>query len=599
MKLDATVLRTMQPADFLVLEAVELGMMKDHALVPLALIANLAKLRHGGCHKIVSSLLRDKLLSHERKTGGYDGYRVTTAGYDILALHALKKQKYRGGNGNGDGDDEESHVSLSKAPPLIAALGPKIGTGKESDIYLAVNGVGEQVVLKFHRLGRTSFRNVQQKRDYGPANGSSWLFLSRASAVKEFAFMKALHNVGYPTPTPLAHNRHVVCMNLIRGLPLYQIYPNQLSVQQAQSIYEQAVAMLARLASKHGLVHCDLNEFNLMIDLSGIQSLATSNVDDPYVRHSGQSVVSAPSRAAQLSAGSLTKPAWEQSLEEEHATTLAERLPEPAERLANGEAKPIVTLIDFPQMISTSHPNAQELYERDLHCLQRFFTQKLQCHIPPEAMQGTSWDDVMGNSNDGNDDDDDNPASSRLDAELKASGCRITDAQHLELYYFQSNDTVADQARRHGISVVEEEEEDDEENDEDDKEQNDQVAELRETAAQSTPSEDDNNNNNINPDDVGLDPDEPPQEDGDFDDGQSMVTTRSTMQATQQAMARMDLGNLTAAERQSMAAQVKQRVKKQLEEQKRKARTSGAHRASRNKNKQYVKGKRVLKESFV
>ena len=36
-----------------------------------------------------------------------------------------------------------------------------------------------------------------------------------------------------------------------------------------------------------------------------------------------------------------------------------------------------VTLIDFPQMISTNHPNAEELFERDVDCVVRFFTKKL------------------------------------------------------------------------------------------------------------------------------------------------------------------------------------------------------------------------------
>lgn len=32
-----------------------------------------------------------------------------------------------------------------------------------------------------------------------------------------------------------------------------------------------------------------------------------------------------------------------------------------------------LTLIDFPQMVSVSHPNAQELFERDVECIIRFF----------------------------------------------------------------------------------------------------------------------------------------------------------------------------------------------------------------------------------
>ena len=98
MKLDPTVLRTMGATDFRVLEAVEKGMQK-HALVPSSLIASYSSLRHGGTGKIISSLLRDKLLSHDQSCG-YDGYRVTTGKSlvfcaDILncALSVLMKER--------------------------------------------------------------------------------------------------------------------------------------------------------------------------------------------------------------------------------------------------------------------------------------------------------------------------------------------------------------------------------------------------------------------------------------------------------------------------------------------------------------------------
>ena len=48
----------------------------------------------------------------------------------------------------------------------LTALGRKIGIGKESDIYLACNEEGTQMALKIHRLGRTSFTNVRNLRDY-------------------------------------------------------------------------------------------------------------------------------------------------------------------------------------------------------------------------------------------------------------------------------------------------------------------------------------------------------------------------------------------------------------------------------------------------
>ena len=64
----------------------------------------------------------------------------------------------------------------------------------------------------------------------------------------------------------------------VRGVPLYQLHSNRVSAEQAQSIFEQSAILASRLA-QHGLVHCDLNEFNLMVDLSGVQSKIAS-VDD-------------------------------------------------------------------------------------------------------------------------------------------------------------------------------------------------------------------------------------------------------------------------------------------------------------------------------
>jgi len=66
-----------------------------------------------------------------------------------------------------------------------------IGVGKESDVYLCSDEDDRQMAMKLARLGRTSFRNIKNKRDYhGKRRTASWLYLSRLAAIKEFAFMK-------------------------------------------------------------------------------------------------------------------------------------------------------------------------------------------------------------------------------------------------------------------------------------------------------------------------------------------------------------------------------------------------------------------------
>jgi RIO kinase 2 len=589
MKLDPTVMRTMNKQDFRVLAAVESGM-KGHSLVPIALINSIANLRHGGTNKILSSLLRDKLLSHDQSCG-YDGYRLTNSGYDILALHNLKS---RG---------------------IIAGIGDKIGTGKESDVYVAITPRNTQIVLKFHRLGRTSFRDVKKKRDYFMVNAlsknkkqgtqyrtlpNSWLFLSRTSALKEYAFMKALYDVGYPTPKPIGQNRHIVAMGVVRGLPLYQLHSNRVSAEQAQSIFEQSAVLAGRLA-QHGLVHCDLNEFNLIVDLSGVQSkIANSGVEgvnrtedldeekrdweddatEHYVRHSG---LPDKFKGALSSNAPLQKHGIDGTGE-----VVEEAPPEPAERLDNGEPKPIVTLIDFPQMVSTRHPNAKELYERDVECLKVFFGKKLKCHVEGETDDERfggimpPWEELIANSNqddaeDSGEGNDDvtlvSKAQLRLDEELKASGYSEEDAaRDSELMYYQAH-----QLSRRGLDDVNEEESDEDGCDDDSEhELNGEEDDAFDT--DDNPVEDDQAPELLDMDKVHINHDI-------NDDGASFAGGVSIS-----GMSRMS--QLSHAEVEHIA---RERVRKHLEERKRASGRKGAFK-TRNSNKSYVKGKRVMND---
>ena len=106
---------------------------------------------------------------------------MSYSGYDYLALKAFSKKS------------------------VIYAVGPQVGTGKESDVFTCTgdDDTGKTLILKIHRsiegfwcetdsrLGRISFRTVKQNRDYLRGRKSaSWMYLSRLAAEKEFQFMK-------------------------------------------------------------------------------------------------------------------------------------------------------------------------------------------------------------------------------------------------------------------------------------------------------------------------------------------------------------------------------------------------------------------------
>ncbi|GIX98146.1 hypothetical protein CEXT_190461, partial [Caerostris extrusa] len=274
-KLNVTVLRYLDREDFRILTAIEMGM-KNHEIVPEHLVFSIAHLKCGGVHKRLMNLAKHRLVAYERGRR-FDGYRLTNPGYDYLALKALSSRD------------------------VIASVGNQIGTGKESVIHRVADSEGKELILKIHRLGRISFRTIKINRDYHEGRRSvSWIYLSRLAAVKEFAFMQALHDRGFPVPKPYDFNRHCVVMELVRGITLYQIH----EVKDIPALYDELMNLIVRLAN-HGLIHGDFNEFNIMLD------------------------------------------------EEDR-----------------------VTLIDFPQMISTSHPEAERYFDRDVQCIRNFFKKR-------------------------------------------------------------------------------------------------------------------------------------------------------------------------------------------------------------------------------
>lgn len=307
MKLDPSALRYLTDDDFRVLTAVEMGM-RNHELVPIPLISAISSLRHGGYMRSLKQIHKHKLVHKESKR--YVGYRLTTLGYDYLAMRALVR---RG---------------------VIDSVGRPLGVGKEADVFIVT--ASEQLLdeneeltdepllaMKVHRLGRTSFRAVKSKRDYlVHRKAASWIYFSRLAAMKEYAFMCALHQRDFPVPRPLGQSRHVVIMQLCTGKLLTQVHELPDPLVTANTLLDVA----ARFA-QHGLVHCDLNEFNVIVD-------------------------------------------------------------------EDGE----VTVIDFPQMVSTAHADARMLFNRDVDGIRHFFSHRFS--IPEDEMHHPDLDDIIAQRTD-------------------------------------------------------------------------------------------------------------------------------------------------------------------------------------------------------
>lgn len=133
-------------------------------------------------------------------------------------------------------------------------------------------------------------------------------------------------------------------------------------LQNPEPVFETIIGLIVRLA-EHGLIHCDFNEFNIMID------------------------------------------------DEEE-----------------------VTMIDFPQMVSVSHRNAQMYFDRDVECVFKFFRKRFNL-----SFEENSDDDVDGREIDA--DESARPsftsivkAAGSLDKELAASGFTRKDQDDIEKF---------------------------------------------------------------------------------------------------------------------------------------------------------------------
>ena len=225
----------LHPLDISILKAIELLMAK-HEYVPEVLIAKKAKVSLEEAQHRLQHLSKNRLI--RKWKGAYTGYVLNMAGYDVLAINAFVKAN------------------------VLEAFGKPLGIGKEADVYDALTPEGQRVAVKFHRLGRTSFRQTRRKRDYVAERFHiSWLYQSRLAATKEFQALKLLYPEKVAVPKPIKHNRHAIVMSMIEGTELYRYrdipYPKQ--------VFMEILENVRKAYLKAGVIHADLSEYNVIL----------------------------------------------------------------------------------------------------------------------------------------------------------------------------------------------------------------------------------------------------------------------------------------------------------------------------------------------
>lgn len=277
---------------------------------------------------------------------------------------------------------------------VVYSVGNQIGVGKESDIFVVSDEKGEQRVLKIHRLGRVSFKKgVKNKRDYAKTRTQKERGAGSWMYMSRLAAMKE-----YAFMTALREAGVEVPVPL--GQNRHQIVMSLVDgfplrqieeVPDPAGLYAELISIIVRLAHL-GLIHGDFNEFNVMI----------KEVD-------GQ----------------------------------------------DGKVDLVPVVIDFPQMVSIDHANADYYFDRDVDCIKRYFLRRY----------GFESDEAGPHLNEVKTAIAKDPSSKRLDTKVEASGFSKKMSKDLATYMKEhgiDGDRV-DRDESSGDSEAEEEEREEEE----------------------------------------------------------------------------------------------------------------------------------------
>lgn len=266
---NSAIFKKLEKNDFRTLIGIEIGM-RQHRWVPSEMLPSFSKLFSEEVRYRIDRLLGFNLV--KKSVVPYDGYRIHFDGYDALAVGALT---LRG----------------------LSAIGDNIGVGKESVVYEGVYD-GEPVILKFHRAGYTSFKQVARQRDTGDRN--HWIFIARRAAKREHEALVTLAALSSAVSVPAAidHNRHLIAMSIAPGSEL-----SKTKVDDPDWFLDEIIEQIRKTYAA-GFIHSDLSEYNVFVSPDG------------------------------------------------------------------------VTLIDWPGYVTTTHPQAEFLLERDVKNVLSFFNRK-------------------------------------------------------------------------------------------------------------------------------------------------------------------------------------------------------------------------------
>ena len=358
MRFDLTALKYLNKDDFRVLTAIEMGM-RNHEIVPVDLIQSISKIRNTSVRRILANLLKHKLIKHTKIQ--YDGYSLNFLGYDFLAIHSLIKQG------------------------ILVQIGTKIGVGKESDVYLCYvkkvnseisdeqyNQIKENILTENALKEQNRQKKLEEKNDLN--NEEKEQENEKEEQEKEEESSEEEEEISYiqndlpKTIETVIGELTIACIKFARlGRTSFRAVKSKRDYVKSQTHYNWLY--LSRLSSQ--------NEYK---NMKGLYSHGFS-VPRPYGynRHAiiMEYVPSYPlNKIEEIKDKNVVYHKMMDFIYKLGENGLIHGDFNEFNILLNINKPDEIVVIDFPQMISIHHSEAENYFKRDVQCVKNYFLKK-------------------------------------------------------------------------------------------------------------------------------------------------------------------------------------------------------------------------------
>ena len=357
MRFDLTALKYLNKDDFRVLTAIEMGM-RNHEIVPVELIQSISKIRNTSVRRILANLLKHKLIKHTKIQ--YDGYSLNFLGYDFLAIHSLIKQG------------------------ILVQIGTKIGVGKESDVYLCYvkkvnseisdeqyNQIKENILTENARKEQNKQRKLEEKNNINNENNEEEGQKEEEEEEEESSEEEEVSYFQNDLPKTIqtvVGELTIACIKFARlGRTSFRAVKNKRDYVKSQSHYNWLY--LSRLSSQ--------NEYK---NMKGLYSHGFS-VPRPYGynRHAiiMEYIPSYPlNKVEEIKDKNTVYHKMMDFIFKLGENGLIHGDFNEFNILLNVNKPDEIVVIDFPQMISIHHSEAENYFKRDVQCVKNYFLKK-------------------------------------------------------------------------------------------------------------------------------------------------------------------------------------------------------------------------------